>query len=190
MSILVLILAILEIFIMLVISVVSIVFLYFMVNSKLMRHAPPVPSCGKVKTEMMHDVSKILSKRKNQVVMDLGSGWGSLLIPLAKEFPNHHFIGIEHGYIPYFVSKIRSKNIPNLTFIRENFFKSDISKAHIIFMFLLPHIMPKISAKCRKECSKGTLLYINRFQIPNFKPQRKVSLGTEYDSYYVYKIGD
>ena len=119
--------------------------------------------------------------------MDLGSGWGTLLIPLAKKFPQHRFIGIEYAYIPYLVSKFRSKKIPNLIFYRQNFFNTDISDADIILLFLLNHVMPKVSVKCQKETKKGTLFYVNRFPMKNMKLEKEIYLGSKYDIYYVYK---
>ena len=165
----------------------GVIALYCLLSSKFMYESPPVPSCGKVKAAMIEDVAGVLAKRKNQVVMDLGSGWGSLLIPLAKRFPQHRFIGIEHAFIPYYVSRFRTKKMPNITFYRQNFFYTDISKADIIFLFLLAHVMSKISVKCQKEAKKGALFYVNRFFIKNKKAQKEVSLGSKYNTYYVYK---
>jgi len=175
-------------FIMLAVFVVGIISVYFMVNSGCMRHAPPVPTSGKVKEAMIADMAEFLQKKNKQVIMDLGSGWGTLLLPLAKQFPKHQFIGIEYGCIPYWVSKLRSRKIKNLTFYRQNFFNSDISKADVIFMFLLSHLMKKVSIKCLAEAKEGCLLYVNRFSIPNMKPEKEVRLGSKYDTYYVYKI--
>ena len=174
--------------IMLGICIISLIAIYFFCNSKFLYNAPPVPSCGKVRTAMIEDVSLILTKRKNQIVMDLGSGWGSLLLPLAKKFPRHRFIGIEHGFIPYYFSKFISRKLKNINFYRQNFFNSNISKADVVFVFLLPHIMPKISVKCQKEAKENALIYVNRFPISDIKPKKEVSLGSKYDTYYVYKI--
>ncbi|MBQ4472334.1 MAG: methyltransferase domain-containing protein [Alphaproteobacteria bacterium] len=149
---------------------------------------PPVPSCGKTKQAIIADVSKVLSRRKNQVVMDLGSGWGTLLLPLARKFPKHHFIGIEYGCIPYFVSKFRARKISNITFLRQNFFNSDVSKADIVLTFLMNSTMAKLTPKLLKEAKCGALVYANRFQMKNVKATRKVFLGSKYDTYYVYKM--
>ena len=138
----------LEIISMLTILIIGIVLLYFFINSGFMQNPPPVPTTGKVKTAMIDDVAKILAKRKNQTVMDLGSGWGTLLIPLAKKFPNHHFIGIEYGFVPYFISKFRTRKMHNIAFYRQDFWNTDISKADVIFLFLLNRLMGKKANKC------------------------------------------
>lgn len=188
MNFILLLLVLLEGFLMLAISVIGIIALYFLFNSCFMRSAPPVPTSGKVKNSMLENIIQILKKRKNQTVMDLGSGWGTLLLPLAQQFPNHNFIGIEHGWIPYLISKFRARKMKNIKFYRQNFFNTDISKADIILLFLLSHLMEKINIKCQMEAKKGTLLYVNHFPIPHIQPEKKFSLNSEYDTYYIYKI--
>ena len=170
-------------------SMVGIVALYFMFNSKFMSSAPPVPTCGKVKESMIEDVAKIITKRKNQLVMDLGSGWGTLLLPLAKKFPNHHFVGIEYGYIPYYISKFRARKMKNVTFYRQNFFKADITKANVILLFLLPKVMSKLKIKLQSEAKRGAFICSNRFPLPDVHVTRKINLGSEYNTYYIYKNG-
>jgi len=181
-------LVLLQTLLMLVIFCVGIITIYFAFNSGFMRNAPPVPSSGKVKRAMLKNVAQLLEKRKNQTVMDLGSGWGTLLLPLAQQFPQHKFIGIEYGWVPYLVSKFRARKMRNIEFYRQNFFNADISKADIIFLFLLSHLMKKISTKCQTEAKKSILLYVNRFPIPDMEPKKECSLGSKYDTYYIYKV--
>ena len=167
---------------------ISVVFVYFTVSSGFMHSSPPVPSSGKVKEAMLEDAALSLAGKQGQLVMDLGSGWGSLLLPLAKKFPEHTFIGIEYGYIPYVVSCWRARKLKNLQFKREDFFKSDISKADIIFLFLLTSTMEKLSKKCIDEIKPGAIAYANRFPIQGKKPAKKVSFGSDYETYYIYEF--
>lgn len=175
-------------FLMLGLFLFGIISIYFLINSKFMCCAPPIPSYGKVKTAMLESASQVLLKQKGQLIMDLGSGWGSLLLPLAKKFPQHRFVGIEYGIIPYFTSKFRARKLKNVFFYHKNFFDADISKADVIFIFLLSRTMPRIRKKCQAEAKKGALIYVNRFPIPNLKLWKKFFLGTKYDTYFIYKI--
>ncbi|MBO6281020.1 MAG: methyltransferase domain-containing protein [Alphaproteobacteria bacterium] len=170
------------------ILIVSIVFIYFTVSSGFMHSSPPVPSCGKVKDAMLKDVAEYLRDKEGKIVMDLGSGWGTLLLPLAKQFPQHTFIGIEYGRIPYMVSCLRAKKYKNARFYRQNFFDTDISQADVIFLFLLNSTMAKLSNKCISEAKKGAYAYANRFPIQGKEPQKEVSLGSKYYTYYIYKF--
>ena len=110
-------LILLEWLLALIVFCIGTITIYFAINSGFMRNAPPVPTSGKVKRAMLKNVAQILTKRKSQTIMDLGSGWGTLLLPLAQQFPNHNFIGIEHGWVPYLVSKFRARKMKNIKFI-------------------------------------------------------------------------
>ncbi|MBP5343535.1 MAG: hypothetical protein J6Y85_00435 [Alphaproteobacteria bacterium] len=187
-NLLLLILCVLQAILMVAICGVGVIALYFAFNSGFMRNPPPVPSTGKIKKAMIEAVARRLAKKDKQIVMDLGAGWGTLLLPLAKKFPKHTFVGIEYGYLPYIISKFRARKMPNLSFVRQNLFDADISKADVIFLFLLNSAMPKIENKCQKEAKPGALIYVNRFPMPNLKAKQEISFGTKYDTCYVYEI--
>ena len=177
----------LQIFLMLFIALFGIVMIYFMLSSRFMYDAPPIPSSGKVKNAMIADVAEVLSKRENQVIMDLGSGWGTLLIPLAKKFPNHQFIGIEHNFLPYLISKFRARKLKNILFYRQDLLDTDVSRVDILLVFLLPRMMNKVSVKFQAEAKAGALVYVNRFQMLDMKAEKEVSFGSRFKTYYVYK---
>ncbi|MBQ8482324.1 MAG: hypothetical protein IJ532_07310 [Alphaproteobacteria bacterium] len=168
--------------------IVSIIFAYLTVSAGFMHTSPAVPSHGKVKKAIIDEASSILKNTSyQQTVMDLGSGWGTLLLPLAKEFPNHKFVGIECGFLPYWVSVWRSRKLKNLVFLRQDFFDTDISDTDLIFVFLLTSTMAKLTAKIKNEMKKESLVIANRFPMKDTEPHKEVSLGSKYYTYYVYK---
>jgi len=167
----------------------SIVFIYLTVNAGFMHTSPSVPSSGKVKDALIADVAERLEKSaKPLTVMDLGSGWGTLLLPLARRFPQHNFVGIEYSRLPYIVSRLRARKLGNMQFLRQDFFQSDIAQADIVFLFLLPSTMQKLAEKCHNELKAGTLIYANRFKLPSDQPLKTISLGSDYYTYYIYKM--
>lgn len=166
--------------------VISVIFIYLTVSSGFMKSSPSVPTYGKVKDAMIKEAADILETKDNLIVMDLGSGWGTLLLPLAQRFPNHKFVGIELGRLPYLISVWRARKLDNLSFLRQNFFESDISSCDIMFVFLLNSTMTKLSSKIKNEMKPQSLVIANRFPIQNAKPFKKVSKGSDYYSYYVY----
>lgn len=169
--------------------IISVVFTYLTVASGFMKTSPSVPSCGKVKEAMLKDVASVLQKASNTMtVIDLGSGWGTLLLPLAKQFPQHRFVGYELAKLPFLISNLRSKKLKNIAFHRMDILKADISDSDIVFLFLLPSMMQKLTNKCQKEMKKDALIYSNRFRLPNVEENTKVSLGSDFESYYIYKM--
>lgn len=167
---------------------VSVIFAYLTVSAGFMHSSPAVPSHGKVKKAIIEEAASILEANiSQQTVMDLGSGWGTLLLPLAKKFPNHKFVGIECGFLPYWISVWRSHKLKNLVFLRQDFFETDISKADLIFVFLLNSTMAKLTSKIKNEMKSESLVIANRFPMKDTEPYKEVSLGSKYYTYYVYK---
>ncbi len=164
----------------------SIIGIYFLVSSKGFQTAPPVPSSGQVKQALLNDISQQLQNCSTKTVVDLGSGWGTLLIPLAQKFPQHHFIGIEKAFFPYIISLCRTYRLKNIQFIRQDLFVYDISDADIVVVFLMKLLMPRITDKCQTEMKKDSLLYSNRFPLTNMNPSDKIIIHSDYETIYKY----
>lgn len=167
--------------------VLSLIAIYFMISSCFMHYAPPVPSSGPLKDKVLEDICRYLQAAENITFMDLGSGWGTLLIPLAKKFPQHRFIGIERAFLPYLLSKLRSGKLKNLTFLRGDIFDADISRADVVYCFLMQRLMDDLTPYLKQNLRKGALVYSCRFTCPDWQPEKTVSLGSTYETYYVYK---
>lgn len=174
-------------FVVFIVLILSLVSVYLCIGSCFFYFSPSVPSTGLNKKCILKEVQKQLSQKENLTIMDLGSGWGSLLLPLAQTNPKHLFVGIERGYLPYLVSRWRGRKYKNIKFYHENFFYFDISNADIILLFQLTHLMKKITGKCRQECHKGCLIYANRFPL-QIKAEQILAHGSAYDTVYKYRI--
>lgn len=173
----------------LVVVVISAMGIYLLTSSLGQRWAPPVRSSGKLKKAILGDVSRLLEKApKGQKVVDLGSGWGTLLIPLAKKFPQHQFVGIERAFTPFYMSLFRARKLSNLKFIRKDFFLYDLSDSNVVMMFLIGFMMPKVTEKCLKELPKGAKVYASRFSLVGIEAEEKISLGDKMNVYYVYEM--
>ena len=95
--------------------------------------------------------------------IDLGSGFASMLIYLARRFPNGHFVGMELGPLPWLASKLRSLFVKNLTIRFDDFWKEDLSKYRFVYAFLSPTPMPALWDKVCKEIHPGSLFISNTF---------------------------
>jgi hypothetical protein len=181
------ILLLLLLIIVLVIFVVSIVAIYFFISSCFMRYPPPIPSSGRLKDKVLEDICAYLQDKEGLTFMDLGSGWGTLLLPLAKRFPQHRFIGVERAFTPYAASVLRAHNLPNLHFEHGDIFKTDIKRCDVIFCFLMQKLMDGLTPRLKENLRSGAYVYSCRFTCPNWPPERTVSLGTPYETFYVYR---
>jgi len=90
------------------------------------------------------------------VVYDLGSGWGSLVIALARAFPAAQIRGIEMSPLPYWIARIRTRNMPNITLRQGNFYDSDLTDADAVTCYLMIKPMPKLASFLDRMLKPGT----------------------------------
>ncbi len=90
------------------------------------------------------------------VVYELGSGWGSLVIALARAFPKAHIRGIEMSPIPYWVSRIRTHKMSNVLLRRGNFYGFDLTDAQAVTCYLMIKPMPKLAGFLDRMLTPGT----------------------------------
>ncbi|WP_407176545.1 hypothetical protein [Bradyrhizobium sp. STM 3562] len=90
------------------------------------------------------------------VVYELGSGWGSLVIAVARAFPAAEVRGIEMSPLPYWVSRFRTRNMPNVLLRRGDFFDCDLSDARAVTCYLMTKSMPRIAELLDKALAPGT----------------------------------
>ncbi len=170
---------------------ISLLGIYLLVSSLFMKYAPPVRSSGKLKQAILSDIAKELDKLPNgRLVVDLGSGWGTLLVPLAKKFPQHQFLGIERAFLPYLFSCFRVRKLDNISFLRQDFYQYNLKKADIVVMFLIGFMMPTVTEKIVQEVKGGAKIYASRFPLVNIQADEVISLGSKMETYYIYKFRD
>ncbi|MCX7945613.1 MAG: class I SAM-dependent methyltransferase [Hydrogenophilus sp.] len=132
-------------------------------------------------------VAALLPSDRSFRFLDIGCGIGTLLIPLAKRFPNGHFTGIEAALLPYLISKIRSFGISNLTVRRGNAFIYPWGEFEWLYCFLSPAPMAAVEAKAITELSPHSILISNSFPLPNLPPAHIIPIGRgKTESLYCY----
>lgn len=147
----------------------------------------PTPTSSKAKRCLL----KALPDKLEGKILELGSGWGTLAVPLAKTYKNCSVIGYEISPLPFFVSwvRVRFSGVSNLKLLRQDFFKVDMSDASLIVCYLYPGAMRKLKEKFEKELKPGTYVISNTFAIPGWQP---ISVHEVNDLYrtkiYVYRI--
>lgn len=110
---------------------------------------------------------KLAKVTKKDIVYDLGCGDGRTLIIAAKEF-GAKGVGIEIDPVRYFISNLMiriNRAIDRVTIKRKNFFDEDISKASVVFVYLVPKALGRLLPKFKKELKKGTRIVSFRYEI-------------------------
>ncbi|WP_144151890.1 SAM-dependent methyltransferase [Paraburkholderia sp. BCC1885] len=116
---------------------------------------PPMPSSESEAADVVA-LLKQASLPQQAVVYELGSGWGSLVIALAKAFPDAQIRGIEMSPLPYWVARLRTRNIANVSLRRANFYVCDLQDAHAVTCYLMIKPMPKLAALLDGMLKPGT----------------------------------
>lgn len=120
-------------------------------------------------------VKKMLSManvKASDVIYDLGSGDGRILILAAKDF-GAHGVGIEIDPLRVLWTKIMVKILGisgKVKIIRGDFFKKDFSEASIVAVYLVPKTLKRLKEKFLNELKPGTRVVSFRYQI-DFLPQ-------------------
>ena len=117
--------------------------------------------------DKMLDMAKVTAK---DYVMDLGSGDGRTVITAAKR--GAHATGIEYNPDMVKLSQANAKQAgvtDRAEFRKADLFQTDLSRATVITMFLLPDINLKLRPKILK-LKPGTRVVSNTFTMGEWKP--------------------
>lgn len=103
-------------------------------------------------------ICKLAKIKKGDLIYDLGSGDGEVLITAAKEL-GAKGVGIEIDPLRYWISKIRIQRnglSDKIKVLRKNFFEQNIKDADVVFVYLVPKTLDKLLPKFKEELKKGT----------------------------------
>lgn len=169
-------------------AIMLFVYSLFSVVAQLMG-SPYVPTKQK-------EVEYILKKaelKKDQVLIELGSGDGRVIRTAVSRYKVQG-IGVEIHPLLLLWSKLycRIQKLPlksgSITFKRENFFKTDVTKADVIFLFLMPNTLKKLREKFIKECKKNTLVISHGFKIDGWEAFLQQTIPHVPFPTYFYRI--
>jgi SAM-dependent methyltransferase len=113
----------------------------------------------------MIDLAKL---KKGDVVVDLGSGDGRLVITSAKSNPGVRGFGVDLN--PKLVLEARARAWfegvdKQVTFEQKNVFDADLSKVDVIYMWLFPELQRLLRPKILAEARPGTRIVTQMFDM-------------------------
>lgn len=134
---------------------------------------------------------KLAQAGPTDIVYDLGSGDGRILITAVKEFKVGKCVGFEISLLPYIISKIKILALglnKKIKIIPKNLYNQDISQAKVVTCFLFPNTMKKLAPKFQKELSPGTRIVSYAFPIPELKLVKKDKPNQKTTAIYLYQF--
>ncbi|HSU77211.1 MAG TPA: class I SAM-dependent methyltransferase [Burkholderiales bacterium] len=123
--------------------------------------------------DKMLDLTRVSSK---DYVIDLGSGDGRTVITAAKR--GAHALGVEYNPDMVALSKRNAEAAgvaDRVQFVQADLFETDLSKATVITMFLLPDINLKLRPKLL-GLKPGTRIASNTFTMGDWQPDVKQTI--------------
>lgn len=127
----------------------------------------------------------------NSVVYELGSGWGDFSFAVEKLKPKK-IKAYELSPVHIYISRLKAWfKKSKIFFERKDFFEADISDADIIYVFLVPKIVNKLSEKMKEQCKAGTIMILLGHETEGFQMIQKIKTNPDKENstfYYFYKI--
>jgi len=112
-------------------------------------------------------VASVLPKDRSIRFIDIGSGFGGLVMHLAKAREESVFTGIEIAPLPWLASLLRGRLMrTRARFVMGDYDSFDLASCDVVFAYLSPAAMPSLWRKASAEMRKGTLLLSYEFDVP------------------------
>jgi SAM-dependent methyltransferase len=135
---------------------------------------PYVPTPWVIVDEML----KLADIRADDVVYDLGSGDGRLVITAAKRYKARG-VGVElqPELIEMANAGAKKEEVADrVKFVQGDLFETDIQEASVITLYLLPQFVTRLVPRFRAELRPGTRIVSHDYPLLPWPPDREVSM--------------
>src|SRR5262245_48619140 len=149
---------------------------------------PDVPFAASV-DEVVDTMLRTAEVTDKDTVYDLGCGDGRTVIAAASKY-GARGVGVDINPIRIKESRRNARNAgvsQKVTFIGQDLFKTDISQATVVVIYLDPKMNLRLRPKLLRELKPGARVVSNSFDMGNWKPDKVVKLtvaGSECTIYY------
>jgi len=122
---------------------------------------------------------KLAKVTSSDVVYDLGSGDGRILIAAAKTYGARGVgIDIDPERVREATANARANNVADkVSFRREDLFVADISPATVVTLYLSPSVNSRLAPKLMTELKPGTRIVSHAFDFGSWKPQQRITVS-------------
>lgn len=147
-------------------------------GTTLIKQVPYVPTPQDVVDKML-ELAKVTS---DDVVYDLGSGDGRIVITAAQKY-GAHAVGVEINPDLYRQSSARIKELgldDRAHIMCEDMFDVSVHRATVVTLYLLTSFNEKLRPKMERELRPGTRIVCHDFHIPGWDPEKIIEVTTRY----------
>ncbi len=156
---------------------------------------PYVPTPWVIVQEML----KLADIRGEDVVYDLGSGDGRLVITAAKRF-GARGVGVELQRELVEMARVSAERegvADRVKFVQGDLFETDIRSANVVMLYLLPRFVTRLVPKFRAELKPGTRIVSHDYPLAPWPPDKELAMdvpekemisGTSWTRLYYYVV--
>lgn len=122
--------------------------------------------------KVVKEMLKLAEVKKDDVVVDLGSGDGRIVIAAARDF-GARGVGIEldKELVVESVKNAKESGVAErVKFLEEDFFTVDLRDATVVTIYLLPQLNERLLPKFLKELKPGSKIVSHMWEMGKWKP--------------------
>ena len=155
-------------------------------TGKYLEHVVPfVPT----PTEVVQKMLELAKVQPDDVVYDLGSGDGRIVIMAAQKF-GAHAVGVEldPGLYEKSSQRIRELGLQDRArILHENMFAVNVRHATVVTLYLLTKVNERLRPMLERQLRSGARIVCHEFQVPGWKPAESIVFtatdGVEFKLY-------
>jgi precorrin-6B methylase 2 len=146
---------------------------------------PYVPTPQVVVNQML-ELAKVSG---DDVLYDLGSGDGRIPISAAQKYNVRRGTGVELD--PELVEESRANAesagvSDRVEFLQQDLFKTDLSDATVVTLYLLPNVNLELRSKLLRELKPGTRIVSHDFDMGEWQPEQVVNVQSDTRQHTLY----
>ncbi len=145
--------------------------------------SPYVPT----KKKRVAEILKHAGLKRGQYLLELGCGDGRLLIEAAKKYGTRG-LGIDVNPLVIAKARLLARGVNGIEFKVQNLWNTDMGKADVIYLFLMPELLKKLVPTLRKKAKKGTLVISHAFVIKEFEKKLVRTITAKPFSTFYYRL--
>ena len=124
---------------------------------------------------------EVANVQPDDVVYDLGSGDGRIVIMAAQKF-GAHAVGVELSSDLYEKSSRRIRELglqDRAQIIHENMFEVNVRRATVVTLYLLTSVNERLRPMLERQLRSGARIVSHDFQVPGWQPAQAVEVTSE-----------
>ena len=139
---------------------------------------------------IVYQMLELARVSKDDVVYDLGSGDGRIVILAAQKY-GARGVGIELDAKLVEISRQVARDAQvadRVRFIEGDLFTADISDATVVTLFLSPSVNGELEPKLRRELKPGTRVVSHQFGIGKWAPEKTVRAKEDGTDLFLWRV--